>query len=163
MYQMERVNQIINHDLFLYHLQENNTAEAERRFCRHNMVHFLDVARIGWILVLEEKLDIDKEWVYAAALLHDMGKHVQYADGTPHEKASGEIAPKILKDCGFDEEETAVIVEAILSHRDANAASEKNLKGVLYRADKASRACFACEAEKDCNWKDGKKNLAIKY
>ena len=160
---MERIDKILKHDQFLYHLQENNTAEADRRFCRHNMVHFLDVARIGWILILEEGLDIEKEWIYAAALLHDMGKHKQYADGTPHEIASGEIAPEILRDCGFDNKETNVIVEAILSHRDAGVAEEKNLKGILYRADKASRACFSCEAESDCNWKNGKKNLTIKY
>ena len=64
-----------------------------------------------------------------------------------------------LKDCGFNDEETGVIVTAISRHRDPEAAKEKNLNGILYRADKASRACFACDAEKDCNWKDGKKNL----
>lgn len=160
---MDRIDKILKHDLFLKHLQENNTAEAERRFCRHNIVHFLDVARIAWILNLEEGLNIDKEWIYAAALLHDVGKHLQYSDGIPHEIASGEIAPEILKDCGFDNKETDVIVEAILSHRNAEVAAEHNLKGILYRADKAGRACFACEAEADCNWKDGKKNLRIKY
>lgn len=160
---MERVDKILKHHYFLHHLQENNTAEAGRRFCRHNMVHFLDVARIAWILVLEEQLSIEKEWVYAAALLHDCGKHVQYADGTPHEIAGAKIAPKILADCGFDEKETGVIVEAILCHRNEEVAGEKNLKGILYRADKASRACFACEVCDDCNWKDGKKNLSIRY
>ena len=160
---MKRIDKILEHDLFQYHLKENNTAEADRRFCRHNMVHFLDVARIAMIINLEEQLGIDKEWIYAAALLHDVGKHMQYADGTPHERASGEIAPKILRDCGFLQEEIQVIVEAILSHREAESAKEKNLKGLLYRGDKASRACFACEAEGDCNWKDGRKNLQIKY
>ena len=160
---MERIDRILKHDLFLYHLHANETAEAQRRFCRHNIVHFLDVARIGMIINLEECLGLDKEWIYAAALLHDMGKHIQYEDGTPHEIASGEIAPKILGDCGFDEEESAMIVDAILSHRDVAAASERNLKGVLYRADKASRSCFACAAEGECNWKDGKKNLQIRY
>lgn len=160
---MNRIDKILKHDLFLYHLRENNTAEAERRFCRHNIVHFLDVARIGWILILEENLEIDKEWIYAAALLHDCGKHIQYTEGTPHEIAGGEIAPTILKDCGFDDNETAVIVDAILTHRDISVAEELNLRGILYRADKASRACFFCEAEKDCNWKDGKKNLTILY
>lgn len=92
-----------------------------------------------------------------------MGKHIQYEDGTPHEKASAEIAPKILENCGFDDKETDVIVDAILHHRDASVMDEQNLKGILYRADKASRACFACKAEADCNWKDGKKNLQIKY
>lgn len=160
---MDRIDKILKHDLFLYHLKENNTAEAERRFCRHNMEHFLDVARIGWILNLEEQLGIDKEWIYAAALLHDMGKHMQYEKGIPHEKASAEIAPGILRDCSFDEKETGVIVEAILAHRDSDVAKLRDLKGILYRADKASRACFACEAESDCNWKDCKKNLQIRY
>ena len=73
------------------------------------------------------------------------------------------LAPEILKACGVNDEETGVIVTAISRHRDPEAAKEKNLNGILYRADKASRACFACEAEKDCNWKDGKKNLTIKY
>lgn len=160
---MERINKILNHDLFLHHLHENETAEAQRCFCRHNMVHFLDVARIGMILNLEEKLGLDREWIYAAALLHDMGKHIQYEKGIPHELASGEIAPEILKECGFDDKETHVITEAILRHRDSSIADENNLNGILYRADKASRACFACDAEKACSWKDGKKNLQIKY
>lgn len=52
---------------------------------RHGMVHFLDVARIGTIIALEEGLKIDREWIYAAALLHDCGKHEQYEIGIPHE------------------------------------------------------------------------------
>ena len=95
-------------------------------------------------------------------LLHDMGKHIQYENGTPHEVASGEIAPKILKDCGFEDEETETIVDAILCHRDESVKEENNLRGILYRGDKASRACFACKAEGECNWKDGKKNLQIR-
>lgn len=160
---MDRIDKILHHDLFLYHLSENEAAEAQRCFCRHNMVHFLDVARIGMILNLAEEMGLEQELVYAAALLHDLGKHVQYEDGTPHEVASGEIAPAILEDCGFDKQETAVIVSAILSHRDAAVEKERSLNGILYRADKASRACFACEAQAECNWKEDKKNLRIKY
>ncbi len=160
---MERIDKICNHELFLYHLHANEAAEAQRCFCRHSMVHFLDVARIGRIINLEENLGINKEWIYAVALLHDMGKHIQYEDGTPHEIASGKIAPTILKECGFDEKETQVIVDAILSHRDVTVREEKNLRGLLYRADKASRACFACAAKDECNWKDGKKNMRIQY
>lgn len=160
---MERVDKILNHDLFLRHLRQNNTAEADRRFCRHNMVHFLDVARIGCIMNLEENIGIDRELIYAAALLHDLGKHIQYENGTPHELASGEIAPEILHACGFDKKETDVILYAILNHRNADIAENQDLSGILYRADKASRACFACEAEADCSWKGSKKNLKIKY
>jgi len=160
---MDRIDKILKHPLFLYHLHANETAEAQRCFCLHNMSHFLDVARIGSIINLEENMAVEKEWIYAAALLHDLGKHVQYENGTPHERASGDIAPSILSNCGFDNEETDVIIEAILSHRDASVAKEQNLKGILYRGDKASRACFACKSEPECNWKDGKKNLQIKY
>ena len=122
---MDRIDKILNHDLFLYHLGKNNAAEADRRFCRHSMVHFLDVARIGTIIALEEGLELDREWIYAAALLHDCGKHEQYENGTPHEQASARIAPEILKDCGFDDKETDVIVTAISRHRDPEREEPK--------------------------------------
>lgn len=160
---MKRIDKILSHNAFLTHLHENNAAEAKRRFCRHDMEHFLDVARIGCIINLEEGLGIDRELIYAAALLHDLGKHVQYESGKPHELASGEIAPEILADCNFDEKEAGVILSAILSHRNADVAKRRDLSGVLYRADKASRACFACTAENDCSWKGDKKNLTIRY
>ena len=45
---MDRIDKILNHDLFLYHLERNNAAEADRRFCRHSMVHFLlDITDAG--------------------------------------------------------------------------------------------------------------------
>lgn len=163
MTKLPRIDRILQNEMFLYHLGQNNTAEADRRFCRHSMVHFLDVARIGTIIALEEDIEINREWIYAAALLHDCGKHEQYADGTPHEQASARIAPEILKECGFDDNETDRIITAILRHRDPEVSAERNLNGILYRADKASRACFACDMESECNWKDGRKNLTIKY
>lgn len=160
---MDRVDRVLKHDLFLYNIGLNNTAESQRRFCRHNMEHFLDVARIAVIISLDEAIDVDREIIYAAALLHDIGKHVQYSDGIGHEIAGAKIAPKILKDCGFTDDETNMIADAILNHRNSEIMCERNLKGILYRADKASRACFACDAEKECNWKADKKNLTIKY
>lgn len=160
---MDRINRILNHNLFIRNLRENEMAEENRPFCHHDMTHFMDVARIGWILNLEENCGIPKDWIYAAALLHDIGRHDQYADGTPHEKASAVRAPEILRECGFSEEETGKIVEAIAGHRDETLSKERSLRGILYRADKLSRPCFACKAEKDCNWKAGKKNLVWKW
>lgn len=160
---MTRIDSILKHELFRYHVAENQKAERNRIFCHHDMGHFLDVARIGEILNLESGLGLERELIYAAALLHDLGKHIQYADGTPHELAGAQIAPQILQDCGFVPEEADLVVEAIRNHRNAEIAAEQSLSGVLYRADKASRACFACEAEKDCNWKGDKKNLTIRY
>lgn len=160
---MERIDKILKHDLFTENLSQNRAAEAERCFCRHDMSHFLDVARIGMILNLKERQGIGEEVIYAAGLLHDIGKHLQYSRGVPHEKSSAELAPAILHDCGFDDKETDAIVKAILAHRDSESVSAPGLTGILYRADKASRACFACEAEGECNWKGDRKNLAIKY
>lgn len=159
---MERVNKILNHDLFSKHMYLNELAEADRCFCLHNMNHLLDVARIAMILNYREKLGIQPDIIYAAALLHDIGRHVQYENGISHELASAEIAPEILKDCGYDEKETHVIINAILHHRIAEE-EKSGLSCILYQADKASRLCFACKAEKECNWSKEKKNLEIKW
>ncbi len=80
---MERVNKILKHDLFNTYLKRNKMAEENRRFCRHDMEHFLDVARLAMIFNLRQDLSIPKEMIYAAALLHDIGRWRQYEDGTP--------------------------------------------------------------------------------
>lgn len=137
--------------------------EKNRVFCHHDMNHFLDVARIAWILNLQENLQIDKNIIYAAAILHDIGRHKQYKKGIPHEIASAQIAEKILNECGYENDKIQWITEAIRNHRDSRMLSEANLGGILYRADKMSRACFSCKAEKKCNWAKEKKNLSILY
>lgn len=158
---MERVNKILNHDLFLENLTKNQKAEAQRSFCRHDIGHFLDVARIGEILNLKEQMGISRELIYAAALLHDLGKHFQYEKGIPHELTGRQIAAEILPDCGFDQNETTVILSAIETHREEAVKDRKDLNGLLYRADKLSRACFACHAEAQCHWKGEKKNMKL--
>ena len=160
---MNRTNLILQNQLFRAHLEQNRVAEADRCFCHHDMGHFLDVARIARIICLQEGIEIGEDILYAAALLHDIGRHIQYEEGTPHETASARIAPQILAQCDYSERESNYIVDAIRAHRDASVETEQNLRGVLYRADKASRACFACAAEKECNWERKKKNLLIRY
>ena len=160
---MNRIDKILNHDLFICNLEANEEAEQDRVFCHHDMGHFLDVARIARIINVEERFGIEIEMIYAAALLHDLGKHLQYSKGIPHEQSGAEIAPLILGDCGFNKKETDAIVAAIASHRRMSVRDEKSLRGLLYRADKASRSCFSCKASGECNWKDGRKNTEILY
>lgn len=160
---MDRIDKILNHDLFKRYCKENEWEERERIFCHHDTQHFLEVARLAWILNLEEEAGIQKELIYAAALLHDIGRHLQYRDKTPHEKASAVLAPAILKDCGFTEQETKAIVSAIETHRKEAVRERKDLNGLLYRADKLSRPCYFCKQEQACNWKQGKKNLKLLY
>ncbi len=160
---MERVDKILQNKKFAKHLKKNKKEEKKRIFCRHDLVHFLDVARIAWILNLEKELHIAKDMIYATALLHDIGKHFQYTDNIPHEEASAQLAEEILEECDYTPEEIAQIVEAIAKHRERATAEEENLAGILYVADKASRPCFACEASELCDWKKDKKNVVIKY
>lgn len=159
---MERVHKIYEHPLFRECLEKNCEAEKERVFCRHDMAHFMDVARLSYIFSLEREYAVPKEEIYAAALLHDIGKWKQYKDGTPHDRASALIAEEILQEAGYSKEEIERILNAILCHRSYNGKKEKHpLAEVLYDADKISRACYACPAKKECNWSEDKKNKKI--
>ncbi len=158
---MDRINRILSHETYQKYLARNEQAEMERRFCRHNMGHFLDVARLAVILNVTESYGVEKEQIYAAALLHDIGRWMQYEEGIPHEQASFQLAPEILEDCGFEETERKVILQAIGDHRNMAVKEEKTLSGLLYRADKYSRPCFACPVEQACDWKQGKKNKML--
>lgn len=160
---MDRVNLILSNSKYQEYIDKIKQAEEDRIFCLHNMSHFMDVARIAYSINLEEGLEISKELIYATALLHDIGRFKQYEKGTPHELASAELAPEILAETGFEEQEQEEILKAIREHRNKEIAKEKSLAGIIYRADKLSRPCFACEAEKQCDWKKSKKNMEISY
>ncbi len=158
---MERVNQIWRHPMYQECLKKIEELEEKRPFCRHDPAHFLAVARLAHIENLEQRLQIPVEWLYACALLHDIGRHEQYLAGIPHQEASVRLAAPILKDCGFEEEERQAILEAIESHRNAKLRTKPGFAGAIYRADKASRACFACGMQELCDWPVEKKNLTL--
>lgn len=155
---MERVDQIWQHPVWRQELERLKELEKERIFCRHGIEHLLDVARIAYIENLEQQYGIEKELIYAAALLHDIGRGAQYARGIPHEIAGKDLAEEILKDTAFSTEEQREILEAILAHREDSGENGKSLKGLLYRADKQSRMCSVCKATEECNWSKKKKN-----
>ena len=152
---------IWKHPLFQESLLATERLERERIFCGHDRCHLLDVARIAWIENLETSAGVPKHLVYAAALLHDIGRHLQYTENIPHQEASAQIASEILPACGFDPRETAQILDAILSHRSKSKKDAGGLSGLIYRADKRSRCCFACPAEPECDWSPEKKNLTL--
>lgn len=155
---MERVNRILNNKKYRQYANIICKAEENRVFCRHDIKHSLDVARIALILSYEEGLKIHKSVLYAAALLHDIGRAVQ---GEDHRSLGAELAESILEESGFSSEETALIKDIIENHGNSLTAEEKSLKGIFYRADKLSRLCFDCNAYKDCFWSDDKKNMNI--
>ena len=75
MEEMKRVNRILAHPRFQIYKEEIKKWEEDRPFCGHDVSHLLDVARIACILSLEEKCEVSKEYIYTAALLHDIGIH----------------------------------------------------------------------------------------
>lgn len=159
---MERVNNILNNTKYKEYLEQIERLESEREFCKHDIKHFLDVARIAYILVLENDMDIKKELVYAAALLHDIGRGAQYKHGIPHEEASAYISEDILIQSGFDEYEKKIIVSAIGNHRRVNEEPD-SFNNLFLRSDKLSRECYNCKVTKQCKWVDDKKNYKIYY
>lgn len=177
---MDRINRIIKHKLYLEYISKIKVYEQDRIFCKHDMVHFLDVCRLAEILWLKDRISrlneksqdnsladkesdfVERELIYASGLLHDVGRWQEYENGIRHEIASAGLAPEILRDCGFTEEEIEKIVFAISNHRNKDMQDEKSLAGFIYQADKKSRPCFSCEAEHKCDWPVLKKNLEIK-
>ena len=149
---MERIQKILNHPLYQEQFKLLQDAEKDREFCRHTMEHFVDVARLMYIYTLEEKTNVSKELIYAAALLHDIGRYEQIFLGTPHHISGARIADEIIQ-----------VAEAIAGHRKESSEEDSLLAKYLYRADKQSRNCFACPAIEECNWPDTKKNLALFY
>ena len=164
---MERVNRILRLPDFIRLQVELDRLEADRRFCRHGMQHLIDTARLAYLFALESSADLPKDVIYAAALLHDIGRAEQYRNGTPHDVAGCAAAEPILAECGFAEEERDMILTAIGSHKKEKskkkAMAKEALAAILYHADKKSRLCFLCNAEAECNWAKEKKNMTLEY
>ena len=161
---MDRVNAIWKHPLYQKYYARIEELEQNRVFCRHQMPHLLDVARIAYIRNLEDDMGFAKDVVYAAAVLHDIGKALQYEARIPHELAGVDIAEQILADlpaeAAYTTDEKRMILTAIKGHRRLREDPEP-LEKLLYESDKASRMCFACPAEAQCDWSREKKNMEI--
>lgn len=164
---MPRVRAIWENETYQIAYRRLENLEQTRVYCCHGIMHLLDTARIMWILNLERGLGFKREVVYAAALLHDIGKADQYEQSIPHEEMGATRAQEILNelpvDLQFSSEEVCQIVTAIRGHRHLRADAEA-LEQLLFQADKASRACFAClpKVREACTWPDEKKNLDIR-
>ena len=53
---MDRVNAILKHKTYRKYYDQIEKIEKDRIFCRHQMPHLLDVARIAYITNLERNL-----------------------------------------------------------------------------------------------------------
>lgn len=159
---LQRIDAILQNAHFQSGLCQIETLEVNRIFCRHGLSHLLDVARIAWIMVLEQQISLEKDIVYGAALLHDLGRYRQYTEQMPHHQASAELAAMILPEAGYTVEETKQIVDAIRQHG-STPQQQGQLAQILYDADKRSRNCFQCKAQAECKWTLEQRNKTIVY
>lgn len=159
---MPRVNAILKDARFSYGMKRITLLEKERIFCCHQLDHLLDVARIAWIITMEQQLPLEKEIVYGVALLHDLGRYRQYEENIAHHQASAELALEILAAAGYTEIEVTQMVDAIRQHGE-QPQNQSVLAQVLYQADKLSRNCFCCPAQSQCKWIEEKRNKTITY
>jgi putative nucleotidyltransferase with HDIG domain len=154
---MERLNAVIQHKSFreiLFRLEE---CEREREYCCHGIEHLLAVARTAYALSLERGATVEKDLLYAAALLHDIGRLAQYEEGIPHEEAGVSLARDILQDTAFSEEEKACILECVRCHH-ARRFGGTSVPDLIFEADKRSRPCYLCKMVSSCKWLDERKN-----
>lgn len=157
---MNNVDKILNSKLYKEALEKLKKYEKNREFCNHTIEHFIDVARIAYIMVLEEGIDVSKEVIYAIGLLHDIGRVKQCEEGINHDIASVDMSRQILKETSFTKQEVDSILNGIANHR---KDSDNKLEKIIYKADKLSRQCFNCKVEKECYWSNEKKNFKITY
>lgn len=149
---MEKINKILTDKRFQEYVDKNLMAEKDREFCNHSFEHMLSVARIAYILVLEQDLESEfsRETVYASGLLHDIGRWKEYETGKDHALLSAELARVILEEAGFDRKETAGIIRAIKDHRGSEETKRDLLGDILHRADILSRPCWNCPVGEKC-------------
>ena len=159
---MKNTDIVLNHKLFNKKINKIEDDEKTRVFCKHDFSHLMDVARICYILNLEENLNIDKDLIYVTALLHDLGRADAVDAGINHSILSQEIAQEILKDLDFNDESKQRIISAIKHHR-TNEENDDRFIEIFYKADKLSRMCFGCPARSICNWPEEKKNKTVIY
>lgn len=153
-------NRILNNRSYQQEMAALRALEENRRFCRHDLEHCLSVARIAMLLCTEYRLQADPDTVYAAALLHDLGRTAEYTQGIPHEEAGRALAEQILLECDCGTVQLGQILQLIACHR---AEPEPgSLEQLFYLADKRSRNCFFCPAQDECNWPPEKRTMEMK-
>lgn len=157
--EMVRIQPILRHPLYRATLEQLKELERDRIYCRHGLPHLVDVARIAALLAADQGADFPRDEIYAAALLHDIGRPAQYVQGTDHAAAGMETAREILQDTAFTQQEQAEILDAVGRHR--KGAAHGTLAQIICAADDASRMCFCCDASDTCYWPEERKNHTV--
>lgn len=182
---MKYTDNVLKHPVFREFIEQINDLEKDRIYCRHKLEHSIDVARLAWIYYLEDKITEDSqkrvqlfpkasygEWMdekeemkdlfYTCALLHDIGRAVQYKTGVHHSIAGLELAKSVLVDIQAPEDWMGQILDVVAEHsRGEFAKDDRSLEYYIMKADHDCRMCFACQAQESCKWTEEEKNHTI--
>ncbi|NLF46399.1 MAG: HD domain-containing protein [Syntrophomonadaceae bacterium] len=159
---MKRIDLLLQDSLYNEYLHRNAREEMDQRLCRHDINHHFTVAQMTFSLMLNnndweiflEETGIDsqaaaKEVVYAAGLLHDIGKWKEYRDGEDLAACSARLSRTILPRALFTPDEIEIICRAICEQRNIN--KDISLLGEkLYRGNNLSRMCSECHHNEEC-------------
>ncbi|MDD2234345.1 MAG: HD domain-containing protein [Desulfitobacteriaceae bacterium] len=149
--QAPRVNRLIRNFSYQDYLLKIAKAEKKRKYCKHNFDHGLTVARIAYAYLLEQdETCLEKEIIYVTALLHDIGRWVEYRTGEDHARASAALAQPLLEESGFNPEEIKTIIKAIAEHSKHSSENLSVLGRSLALADNWARDCRSCKAKDGC-------------
>lgn len=151
---------VLEHATYQDRLAKLALMEEQRVFCKHDLEHSLEVARIALQVARGNDLQISEDVIKTTALLHDMGRVEQYEQGVSHVEASVAFAREILLLLDTDNTMIDVICDAIQNHsrrdlakeRFANAFAISTLKELISHADQFSRKCYMCRAYDACKW-----------
>lgn len=169
--ELQYTRQLLQDQEYLAMVKRLEQQEKQRLFCRHGLSHFLDVARIAWIRILEqtaqESMDMEhlaqqKDQIYLTALLHDLGRLAEYnhTQSHGHAQEGAHIAEKFLKRIGYPEHKVQEIVNAVREHS-KEVKTNQDLSDKIQIADNCSRNCFFCEAQEQCYWSEERRNKTI--
>lgn len=148
---MQRVKALLQSSAYQDHLRKINEWESQRAFCKHDFSHFLEVARLSWIFLLQEGEDYKRDVVYAAAFVHDIARWKEYKGEGCHALLSAELAEPLLTMCGFSSHEKGIILNAVKEHRQQEMeVFSSSLSRILRKADKHSRLCYKCNVREKC-------------
>lgn len=155
---MDIIKEIINHPLYRDSLNRIKKLEEKRIYCKHDLDHFFSVSRLAYIYVLENNIDIKKEDIYIAGLIHDIGRWKEYETGVCHALASSDIGEIIIENIDISSDRKEKILNSIKRHRSKNKLVTE-LDKAIYYGDKSSRKCFDCDAYNTCKKRNEEINL----
>lgn len=110
-----------------------SAVESSPQSPSHTREHLLEVAWYGaWLCELYQGRP---EVVIAAAIVHDIGRQDPKLRGSASAKAAAKVAPTLLAQSGYSDEEIAVITQCVAEHDDPNLHSALLESRILKDAD----------------------------